>query len=467
MIQRILSPLACMALSVACLISVSCEENGGDGTQAVSLDIKEVTDVSVSFTVSASDAELLTYRLVSEYDALPDAETLLRTGIQADPASRQVYTIGDLYPNTGYRIVAAAQLSGGSLSAVAEAAFTTMETDAVVPSISLSDVTPSSSSVTFILVPDSKTEEAFYICVPKTSGVPDAETVASDGFRADISEKLQYSVSGLLPETEYILAAVARSSDGTYSEVVHEEIVTLEAEPAAIGDFYYSDGTWSSGSEAPLSGKVCIGIVVHAGRSTGTSGGTDSGTYYTKDGHSRIDNITGYVVALNDVSSGAEYAWGSWNVDGDEGAGTTHSESDFEGYYNTSRIKAKAEEKAGGLSDDAVNNYPAAYAASVLYEEDVPAPEMSSGWFLPSAAQIHWLYVNNERLNASMNSLGDAATEVFRRDAIYWSSSEYYTENGCRYWAYMVNLDSANITPGYMSGQQKTRTYKVRPWLVF
>ena len=178
-----------MALSLACLISVSCEENGGDGTQAVSLDIREVTDVSVSFTVSASDAELLTYRLISEYDALPDAETLLRTGIQADPASQQVYTVGGLYPLTGYRIVAAAQLSGGSLSAVAEAAFTTMETDAVVPSVSLSDITPSSSSVTFILVPDSNTEEAFYICVPKTSGVPDAETVASDGFRADISDK--------------------------------------------------------------------------------------------------------------------------------------------------------------------------------------------------------------------------------------------------------------------------------------
>jgi len=464
MIQRILSPLACMALSVACLISVSCEENGGDGTQAVSLDIKEVTDVSVSFTVSASDAELLTYRLVSEYDALPDAETLLRTGIQADPASQQVYTIGDLYPNTGYRIVAAAQLSGGSLSAVAEAAFTTMETDAVVPSISLSDVTPSSSSVTFILVPDSKTEEAFYICVPKTSGVPDAETVASDGFRADISEKLQYSVSGLLPETEYILAAVARSSDGTYSEVAHEEIVTLEAEPAAIGDFYYSDGTWSSGSEAPVSGKECIGIVVHAGRSS--TYGSDTGTYYTKDGHSRIDNINGYVVSLTEVAGGTMYAWGSWGVDGDDGAGTSHVSSDFMGYYNTSRIKAKAEEKSGGLSLDAEDNYPATYAAVVLYEDEVPAPETSSGWFLPSAQQLNYLMVQHDVINAAIEKLGGEAVQVYGSGCTYWSSSEYWNQNGSMYWSYYVRLDPAYVG-GSINYQRKSNEYKVRPWLVF
>ena len=297
--------------------------------------------------------------------------------------------------------------------------------------------------------------------------VPSAAEIIESGHEADPSKTDLYSVPGLLPETEYTLVAAAVSADGTYSEVASEPFATLEAQPAAIGDYYYSDGTWSSGAEGPVAGKECVGIVVLAGRGTVTNGGTDTGVYYTKDGHSRLENINGYVVSLNDVASGTEYAWGSWDVDGDSGVGTTHSDSDFEGYYNTSMIKAKAEEKAGGLSDDAVNNYPAAYAAVVLYENEVSAPESSSGWFLPSAQQLHYLFMKNEDINAALNSLGNAATPVYRRDAIYWSSSEQQTENGTRYWAYMVNLDSSNITPGYISGQRKNKEYKVRPWLVF
>ena len=51
------------------------------------------------------------------------------------------------------------------------------------------------------------------------------------------------------------------------------------------------------------------------------------GTYYTKDGHSRIDNINGYAVSLTEVAGGTMYAGGSWGVDGDDGAGTSHVSS--------------------------------------------------------------------------------------------------------------------------------------------
>ena len=56
---------------------------------------------------------------------------------------------------------------------------------------------------------------------------------------------------------------------------------------------------------------------------------------------------------------------------------------------------------------------------------------------------------------------------VYRRDAIYWSSTEYLTSYSKDEWAYMVNLDEANITPGYISNQRKTKEYWVRSILVF
>lgn len=463
--RNILSFIVCSSAAAFAFLPVSCNRNNTAGNAAVEIGIEEVADDHVSFTVSAPDAALLTYRLLSEYDAAPSASDLLSSGIQADPAVHEVYTFTGLSPETVYRIAAAAMYGDGAVSDVEEVSFRTRESDAVVPTLVLRDVKPSSTSISLTLVPD-KAAEVSYICVKAAEGIPSAEKILSDGNEASASQTDMYVVSGLFPQTEYIVAAVARSKDGICCEVQSTAVTTLDPEPVAIGDFYYSDGSWSSGSDAPLAGKECIGVVVLAGRSS-ISTGEDTGVYYTKNGHSRIDNITAYVVALNDAAGGQEFAWGSHDVDGDSGAETSHSDVDFMGYFNTNQIKAKAEAKAGGLSDDPVNNYPAAYAAAVLYEEEVPAPETSSGWFLPSAQQIHYTYLQNEAVNKALEAASESAQPIFRRDATYWSSSEYWAQNGCRYWAYMVNLDSANSTPGYISSQQKTKTYKVRSWLVF
>lgn len=456
-----------LSLMILLMISLaSCEKQEKEGSvPEVSLEIRNTYDTYVEFAVSAPGASLLTYRLLTEYDALPSASELLKSGTMADPDLFQVYTVRNLEPETTYRIVAAARYADGSESAVREESFRTVASQAIVPALVLRDVVAASTSIRFTLVPD-KAARLAYMCVPATEGIPDAETILEEGIQVDPGKTDQYVAAGLASLTEYVIAAVAESVDGTCCDVQSETVETLEPEPVAVGDFYYSDGTWSSGSQDPVEGKECIGIVVLTGRSTVTYG-EDSGVYYTKNGNSRMDNINGYVIALNDVADGASFAWGSHDVDGDNGAGTTHSETDFMGYYNTAQIKAKAEQKAGGLSNDPVNNYPAAYAAVVLYEDEIPAPEISSGWFLPSAQQIHYTFLYNEVIGGSLAKLGDAATPIYRDGARYWSSSEHWAQNGCRYWSYMVCLDSSVFDPGYISAQQKTKEYKVRAWLVF
>lgn len=234
-----------------------------------------------------------------------------------------------------------------------------------------------------------------------------------------------------------------------------------QTEDVKVGDFYYSDGTWSSGDEAPLSDKQCIGIVFYTGLCREAEDDCD---YMLKDGVTALDEVHGYVVAINNATESA--AWGSWDVDGDAGAGTSYDATDFRGYFNTQAIKAKAESKSGGLSDDATDNYPAAYYAVQVYESAVPAPASSTGWFMPSAYQLKYMYNHKDEFNDRFERV-EGGKAVYARDAIYWSSSEYYAQNGCRYWANMVNLDSANITPGYISNQQKTKTYQVRSILVF
>lgn len=464
--KKIFLPL--LSIVTVLLSAISCDKNGEEGPASeVRLAIEKVTSESLSFTVEAPGASLLTYRLLSENDAIPSADEILNSGVMADPDIYQVYVVKDLLPSTVYRIAAAAEYPDGSRSAVASVSAKTAEKEAIVPSVTLRDMTAGATTVSFTIVPD-KAEEVFYLCVPSSEGMPSSDDVFGKGIPADPSKTDQYTVSGLFSSTEYTVCAVARSSDGTESEMASGKIATGEPEPVSAGDYYYSDGTWSSGDEEPLEDRECIGIVVLAGRST-VAVGDDDCIYYAKDGSTEMKEITGYVIALNDAVDGSqtEFAWGSWDVDGDSGAETSYDDSDFRGYYNTRQIKAKAYTKAGGLKNDPVDNYPAAYAAVVAYEKQVQAPETSTGWFLPSAQQLQYAYKNHDRIDASIDRLGTSATRIYRRDAIYWSSSEYWAQNGCRYWAHMVNLDEANATPGYISSQQKTKTYKVRSWLVF
>lgn len=244
-------------------------------------------------------------------------------------------------------------------------------------------------------------------------------------------------------------------------EISYSVIDTPEpVKEVEVGDYYYSDGTWSSGKEAPLADKTCIGIVFCKGLCPEAE---DDCEYKLKDGVTPLDEVHGYVVAINNAAESA--AWGSWDADGDEGVGTSYDQTDFRGYSNTQAIKAKAEAEAGGLSDDADNNYPAAYYATEVYESTVPAPESSTGWFLPSAFQLKYIYNHNEEFNDNFEKV-EGGKAVYGRDAIYWSSSECF-KSSLRYWAYMVNLDSSNITPGYISNQAKKKTYEVRSILVF
>jgi len=193
----------------------------------------------------------------------------------------------------------------------------------------------------------------------------------------------------------------------------------------------------------------------------------DDCVYKLKDGTTPLEEVRGYVLALRNASD-KTVAWGSWGKDGYSGAGASYDRTDFRGYSNTQSIRNKAIEKAGGLSDDADDNYPATYYATDVYEQQVPAPASSTGWFLPSAYQLLYLFSHVETLQESFDKLGEQADFFYVRDAEYWSSTECQKENGCMYWAYYVSLDPSQITPGFSSNFRKSSDwFQVRSMLVF
>lgn len=413
---------------------------------------------SIRFTLTPADADRVAYLCVKKGETVPSAAEILEKGTEADPSAKKEYAIDRLESNTAY-VVAAAAAHGEHLT---EAVTTELATTRIDPQLTLQSVEVTSSAIRFSITPN-RAEKVAYVCYAASETAPDAERILSEGTEADASQYQTYLVENLLPGTDYVIAAVAGAGN-EISQIATLEAATLQPVPPAMGDFYYSDGTWSSGAADPLPEKTCIGVVFYAGRCELDA--VDDCVYTLKDGTTPLEEVRGYVIALRNASEGA--AWGSFETDATGGAGTSFDKSDFRGYSNTQSIRNKAIEKAGGLSDDAENNYPACYYATAAYEEQVPAPESSTGWFMPSAYQLMYIYPHYETINAAFDKLGQPENYVYQRDAQYWSSTEEQKANGQMYWAYYVSLDSSMIRPGFISSYRKSSDlFKVRSILVF
>lgn len=126
--------------------------------------------------------------------------------------------------------------------------------------------------------------------------------------------------------------------------------VTVQCIPAEIGDYYYSDGTWSSELDTD---KTVIGIVFW----TGNPGQDDPSL---KKDHPECTH--GLAVAIN----GEQESTLNMMV----------------GYNNT-----KAIEVFNAAPENAT--WPVeAVEKAVQYRQSVPAPENSSDWYLPSAKEL-------------------------------------------------------------------------------
>lgn len=414
---------------------------------------------TLQFTLTPTHADKAAYACYPKGAPEPTAEELLRSGTQADPAAAKPYTVVGLDPNTTY-VVAAAAAAAEVVTGITRIEMTTLGNN---PSLELSLVASTSTTIRFAVTPQ-RADHVAYTYFKKGEAAPDPRNVLKEGTEGNAEGYATYLLEGLSAATDYVIAAVA--ANGTeVSELCTLAVTTAEPEPPALGDFYYSDGSWSSGSGDPLPDKTCIGIVVFSGRSNYEA--TDDCVYMLKDGTTPLDEVRGYVLALHNASE-QTVAWGSWEVDGYNGAGTSYKKNDFRGYSNTQSIRNKAIEKAGGLSDDIDNNYPATYYATEVYEQTVPAPESSTGWFLPSAYQLLYLFSHVETLQPSFDKLGDAADFFYVPDGQYWSSTECQKQNGCMYWAYYVSLDPNMVRPGFISDFRKSADwYNVRSMLVF
>lgn len=225
--------------------------------------------------------------------------------------------------------------------------------------------------------------------------------------------------------------------------------ITVVIPEANVGDFYYSDGTWSTELDES---KTVIGIVFYVGQHA-----NDASDYSeTGIGKSRCN---GYVMALTNALDSYCY-WGPedgsdlqcYPVDENGTIIDNYSkfrDSDWSGYKYTQIIKAAAEANGGPAAEPAAC-YPAIYW-TFEYENTVPSPASSSGWFLPAISQT-WTLVEQREL------LARAGAEL--PVDWYYSSSEDS-------WALDMVLSINMNTMTCRSNYKESRVNLIRPVLAF
>ena len=141
---------------------------------------------------------------------------------------------------------------------------------------------------------------------------------------------------------------------------------------------------------------------------------------YTSDYKWAADNTIGAYKKFEDIIC-------TPSETGEGVADTATFEGDVDGsdnwVYICSQDSSAAENAATKYpAFDYVNNYAATFGLTGKYAE---------GWYMPSLAELTFVYRNKEKLNSALNVLGT----VQLRNGIYWSSSQYqHPDSGDSAW---------------------------------
>ena len=245
----------------------------------------------------------------------------------------------------------------------------------------------------------------------------------------------------------------------------------------ALGDLYYSDGTYSTTLQT---GKTPIGVIAYLGTDNFTENGTTVGGN-TFAGH-------GLVLCLKNAASGADAQWSTETSTlefGDDAKVT-----DADGLKRTTSVSGYTNTKTLAEKTDAATKYKAAYAAKNY--TGLTAPAGTTGWFLPSAQQwvkmqeglgglaesaIVWgSCFNNDHSAATAweTAMAKAGTKGTAYDSMtdaylwYWSSSEFSADR-----AVFLDVDATGTGGdygflwGYDIKDSKNVDSRVRPVLAF
>ncbi len=256
----------------------------------------------------------------------------------------------------------------------------------------------------------SATAQEVYYAVPlanTTSGLPTESLDANKNYKIDVIIKQKGSTDAYAALPNDITSVLAITS--TITNFSDQNVVVGigsgaytpgTTATAKVGDYFYSDGTWSSVYDTKGNTRSLVGLVFSTNvSSTDIAAGythgyvmalTDAGYNYNSGSPTKVKyKYRDY----DDVPTSGPKAAGLFNI------GTTATQySDNTGYWAAVKADLAGREHTTAILADANQaEYLAAHAAAE-YGVTVPGPaaesNKTSGWYLPSIGQLYALAYN-------------------------------------------------------------------------
>lgn len=282
----------------------------------------------------------------------------------------------------------------------------------------------------------------------------EGQTYVCDLSLGKLAPGSSYTVNITISKTEMTV------TDCTISPWGDGGNINAEVNPkiAKVGDYYYSDGTYSTNYDA---NKNVIGIIFYVGHHP------KDGSDYSASGIGEKE-CHGYVMAIS-----AAYEWNvAWMKQGTsaEIEGISFDTDDWNGYANQKAIERYAD---NNQSEIAFSDFGAAYMCSIYgtpaseAHSQFHAPAKSSGWFLPSVGQFLGFHAANcekgNLLNDKITAVEPVSNRIGNlRYADSWCST--MSSNNSAYHVFFPEADSGNVS---ISTMKITGTTYVRAMLAF
>ena len=217
-------------------------------------------------------------------------------------------------------------------------------------------------------------------------------------------------------------------------------IVAPPVDPVYVGDYFYSDGTWSTQRNY---GKTVIGIVISNSPITSDS---ELAEDYPKATHGVVLGLTEYNSTLGQFGYSNVYSWLEQN------GYPVHDETAINGYGLTKGMTAYR---------SANSSYVELYdtVSGPVAKHKVAVPSGASSWYIPSYKEMKLIHENKSVINAALANAGGTKVE----GSLYWLSTlrTYNSHNDCQGSPFdMVN-------GGWYAYDKKTTSYPVRVVFAF
>lgn len=247
------------------------------------------------------------------------------------------------------------------------------------------------------------------------------------------------NIGGLICEG---ICDMVRTTSGTthtytFSNIASDIQIRYIDEYVAVGDYYYSDGTW--GSEATKQDCTTLGQVFKVGMD-------ESDDIKNYDG---LSKIRGYVVCTSSSIPDNTYKWiktadGNYKSYLSQLNGLTEDDRQntekYLGYQLTKGIETALTHFTSNKPEETLETeFPLYYTFKSL---NLESPANSSGWYIPSIAQLQ-----------DIKSSG-----IYNGSDPYWSSNVYTEISGeevARIWAWEYNMSDGTEKAGWASDPRK------------